>query len=132
MIYHENLRFLDKFCTCNNNLVLFLYTYMANFDFINLLARHVAVNYLKLKSNTSTVQRTASSIGFICKSLILCSTSSASDVYFISFLQFRTSHQRCSIKKVVLVNFIKFTGKHLCQSLVFNKVAGLCLGVQLY
>ena len=71
---------------------------MANFDFINLLARHVAVNYLKLKSNTSTVQRTASSIGFICKSLISCSTSSASDVYFISFLQFRTSHQRCSIK----------------------------------
>ena len=101
---------------------------MANFDFINLLARHVAVNYLKLKSNTSTVQ----SIGFICKSLISCSTSSASVVYFISFLQFRTSHQRCSIKKVVLVNFIKFTGKHLCQSLVFNKVAGLCLGVQLY
>ena len=28
-------------------------------------------------------------------------------------------------KKVVLTNFLKFTGKHLCQSLVFNKVAGL-------
>ena len=28
-------------------------------------------------------------------------------------------------KKVVLKNFAKFTGKHLCQSLVFNKVAGL-------
>ena len=36
-----------------------------------------------------------------------------------------SSHQRCSIKKVVLKNFAKFTGKHLCQSLVFNKVAGL-------
>ena len=33
--------------------------------------------------------------------------------------------QRCSIKKGVLSNFTKFTGKHLCQSLVFNKVAGL-------
>ena len=28
-------------------------------------------------------------------------------------------------KNVVLRNFAKFTGKHLCQSLFFNKVAGL-------
>ena len=28
-------------------------------------------------------------------------------------------------KKVVLRHFAKFTGKHLCQSLFFNKVAGL-------
>ena len=28
-------------------------------------------------------------------------------------------------KKGVLRNVIKFTGKHLCQSLFFNKVAGL-------
>ena len=42
---------------------------MANFDFINLLPRHVAFNYLKLKSYTSKIQRTASSIGFIRKSL---------------------------------------------------------------
>ena len=27
-------------------------------------------------------------------------------------------------KKGVLRNFTKFTGKHLCQSLFFNKVAG--------
>ena len=37
----------------------------------------------------------------------------------------RSSHQRCSIKKCVLENFVKFTGKHLCQSLFFNKVACL-------
>ena len=42
---------------------------------------------------------------------------------------FRNSHQRCSIK-VFLSNFSKFTGKHLCQGLFFNKVAGLSL--QLY
>ena len=30
-------------------------------------------------------------------------------------------------KKDVLKNFTKFTGKHLCQSLFFNKVAGLKL-----
>ena len=28
-------------------------------------------------------------------------------------------------KKSVLRNFAKFSGKHLCQSLFFNKVAGL-------
>ena len=30
-------------------------------------------------------------------------------------------------KKGVLKNFVKFTGKHLCQSLFFNKIAGLKL-----
>ena len=38
---------------------------------------------------------------------------------------FRSSHQKCSIKKGVLRNFAKFTGKYLCQSLFFNKIAGL-------
>ena len=37
----------------------------------------------------------------------------------------RSSHQRCSVKKGVLRNFAKFRGKYLCQSLFFNKVAGL-------
>ena len=32
--------------------------------------------------------------------------------------------QRCSIKKGVIRNFAKIKGKHLCQSLFFNKVAG--------
>ena len=36
----------------------------------------------------------------------------------------RNSHQRCSVRKGVLKNFVKFTGKHLCFSLFFNKVAG--------
>ena len=31
----------------------------------------------------------------------------------------------CSVRKGVLRNFAKFTGKHLCQSLFLNKVAGL-------
>ena len=37
----------------------------------------------------------------------------------------RSSHQRFSIKKVVLKNFVKVTGKHLCQCPFFQKVAGL-------
>ena len=34
------------------------------------------------------------------------------------------SHWRCSVRKGVLRNFAKFLGKHLCQSLFFNKAAG--------
>ena len=34
----------------------------------------------------------------------------------------RGSHRRCSIKKAVLGDFANFTGKHLCQSLIFNVV----------
>ena len=37
----------------------------------------------------------------------------------------RGNHQKCSIKKGVIRNFVKFTGKHMCQSIFFNKVAGL-------
>ena len=33
--------------------------------------------------------------------------------------------QRFSVKNGALKNFAKFTGKHLCQSLIFNEVAGL-------
>ena len=36
----------------------------------------------------------------------------------------RSSHWGCSVRKGVLRNFAKFTGKHLCLSLFFNKVAG--------
>ena len=39
--------------------------------------------------------------------------------------KYRNSHRRCSVRKSVLRNFTKCTGKHLCQSLFFNKVAGL-------
>ena len=36
------------------------------------------------------------------------------------------SHRRwCSIKNSVLKNLAKFTGKHLCQSLFFDKVTSL-------
>ena len=33
--------------------------------------------------------------------------------------------QNCSVKKGVLRTFAKFTEKHQCQGLFFNKVAGL-------
>ena len=37
----------------------------------------------------------------------------------------RSSRPEVFCKKGVLRNFAKFAGKHLCQSLFFNKVAGL-------
>ena len=41
------------------------------------------------------------------------------------FIHNRSSHRRCSVKKGVFRNFAKFTGKHLHQSLFFNKISGL-------
>ena len=38
---------------------------------------------------------------------------------------YRSSHQRCSVKKCVLKNFTLFTGKHLCWSLSLIKLQGL-------
>ena len=38
---------------------------------------------------------------------------------------YRSIRPEVFFQKGVLRNFAKFTGKHLCQSLFFNKVAGL-------
>ena len=38
----------------------------------------------------------------------------------------RSSRPEVFYKKGVLRNFAKFTGKHLCQSIFFNEVAGRC------
>ena len=51
--------------------------------------------------------------------------SSLCDLIFIFSLLFIVSSEtvvwKCSIKKRVLRNFAKFTGKHLCQRVFFNK-----------
>ena len=41
------------------------------------------------------------------------------------FLKGRSSRPEVFCKKGIIKNFTKFTGKHLCQRLFFNKVAGL-------
>ena len=46
-------------------------------------------------------------------------------IFYLHMYSTRSSHRRCSVKKGVLRNLTKFTGKHLHQSLFFNKVAGL-------
>ena len=46
------------------------------------------------------------------------------DYLSVSYDYGRSSRPDVLCKKGVLRNFAKFTGKHLCQSLYFNKVAG--------
>ena len=59
-------------------------------------------------------------------SLILRKFSQSFKLYFHAVYDIcRSSHRRCSVRKNVLRNFAKFTGKRLFQSLFFNKVAGL-------
>ena len=48
------------------------------------------------------------------------------NLHLVPFINFsvdsaRSSHQRCSVRKGVLRNFTKFSGKHLCQSLFLLK-----------
>ena len=50
---------------------------------------------------------------------ILPKADSEINVFFIEAVL-----RRCSVKKGVLRDFAKFTGKHLCQGLFFNKIAG--------
>ena len=40
-------------------------------------------------------------------------------------MRLRISHRNCSVKKGGLKVFTNITGKHLRQSLLFNKVIGL-------
>ena len=45
---------------------------------------------------------------------------------FLNFLKLQKQSSRGVLyKKGILRNFAKFTGKHLCQRVFFNKVAGL-------
>ena len=43
----------------------------------------------------------------------------------------RSSHRRCSVRKGVPRHFAKFTGKHLCHSLFFNKITCMKLATLL-
>ena len=61
---------------------------------------------------------------FVCLNLAVTHivTDSSTDKRFNGN---RSSRPEVFCKKGVLRNFTKFTGKHLCQRLFFNKVAGL-------
>ena len=97
---------------------------------INLLHKPARIVFL-LKF--SCIECLFSKINLI-KALLRYQLSQASLDYLLRIstenpAKFRSSHRRCPVRKGVLRNFAKFTRKHLCQSLFFNKVAG---GLQLY
>ena len=54
---------------------------------------------------------------------ILIESQKQKSICILKDLIDRSSHWKCSVRKSVLGNFTKFTGKHLCQNLFFNKVA---------
>ena len=81
-----------------------------------------------VSSNSSSIRR----VTFLAERLIFSKVTLISGQTSLSTLItrffdkfFRSSYQRCSMKKGVLKIFTKFRGKHLCQSLFFNKAAGL-------
>ena len=57
--------------------------------------------------------------GFFCS----CSLWRFASRFDLNRITNRSKHRRCSVRKGVLRNFAKFTEKHMCQSLFFNKVA---------
>ena len=62
---------------------------------------------------------------FIGKHLHHRNSRHMSSCDFCDVQLYRSSLREVFCKKDVLTNFTKFTGKHMCQSLFFNKVAGL-------
>ena len=54
-----------------------------------------------------------------------CHTSNNATILIFFLAVFRSSRPEVFCKKGALRNFAKFTGKHLHQSLIYNKVAGL-------
>ena len=59
-----------------------------------------------------------------CKSHFISKQKSFIFLLFGSWSLIRSSHPEVFCRRGVLRNFAKSTGRHLCQSLFFNKVAG--------
>ena len=79
----------------------------------------VTINNIKtLKISTSNPMMSSAIWQIFFEFLIFCD-------FFHEPLGIRSSHPEVFYKKDVLRNFAECTGKHLCQSLFFNKVAGL-------
>ena len=53
----------------------------------------------------------------------LCKKRSLQSYWLYNFPHFRSSHWKCSVRKGILGNFAKFTGKDVWQSVFFNKFA---------
>ena len=85
---------------------------------------------IKTKINSQKIYQLKSHTGFLfllcCFFIFIILVKVFFQFILCSFLSrfVRSSYRRCSIRKCVFRNLEKLTGKHLCQSLFFNKVAG--------
>ena len=66
-------------------------------------------------------------VKFYFRLQVSCKVDFEERTYVALSLRYSEAVSRCSVKKNVLRNFAKFTGKHMYQRLFFNKVAGLFL-----
>ena len=86
------------------------------------------MNHLKLNSANSHVIKRIKTIKFGCLWCLHLGTTvfqTGNNTCLLCIYSSRSSRPEVFCIKVVLRNFTKFTGKHLCQSFFFNKVAGL-------
>ena len=77
---------------------------------------------MKVTSNNTSVASTTSSSKENTQGKFLSNL-------FLKYGNIRSSRPEVFCKKGVVRNFAKFTGKHLCQSLFFNKVVDSGTGV---
>ena len=93
------------------------------------VAREKVFNFtiIRIQISFSKFQLPAMSDSSLLSSEASLSSSDPLDSFsnFDKLKPYRSSRLEVFCKKGVLRNFTKFTGKCLCQSLIFNKVAGL-------
>ena len=82
---------------------------------------------MTLKSNANFKEKLTCGFKYDMRNLVNFHPTTQKPENFFSYknTEDRRSSPEVFCKKGVLRNFTKFTGKHLCQSLFFNKVAGL-------
>ena len=75
----------------------------------------------------NSASQCCSTVSWIKLQMLLrcCVVQIAIIIYWDIDIQYRNGPRRCYLRKGVHRNFAKFTGEYLCQSLIFNKVAGL-------
>ena len=98
-------------------------------NFVNVIGKHVLESLNKVASLTPILKKIYQRLPLPCTHTTHCYLP------VLLYIQHLLLHhhccyskaveQRCSIKKGVFRNFAKLTGKHLYQSLFFNKVTGL-------
>ena len=109
------LQFNTEIVNTTNNKTVHLSKYIWVSTLINLTK--TVLNYFEIEKN---IRKTSSAKGMnVLMSVPLLNTE---DCCNYSKKHSKSRHRRFSARKGVVRNFAKFTWKHLCHSLFFNKV----------